>query len=560
MRKPLLHFALVIVTLCALLSTPGLAQRSSSSSLPRPKLVVGIVVDQMRWDYLYRYSDRYQKDGFKRMLKEGFSAENTSINYVPTVTAIGHASIYTGSVPSIHGIAGNNFIDAKTGAMMYCTGDDQVQSVGTDSKAGQMSPRNLLADTITDELKLATNFRAKVIGVALKDRGSILPAGHAADAAYWFDAESGNWITSSWYMQKLPAWVDQFNRQNLVQQYMSRGWSTLYPLATYRQSTSDNNDYEGKFAGTNAPTFPVNTAKLYAEYGAGMIRNTPFGNSFTLDMARAAIKNEALGKRGVTDFLAVSLSSPDYIGHQFGPNSVEVEDNYLRLDQDLGHFLTYLDKEIGKGQYTIFLSADHGAAHNISFLKDRKLPTGSWNSGAIQKALNAHLQTLFASEKIVSSLMNYQVQFNLKEIKDKSLDFEKVQRETIRFLEQQDGVAYVVAMENARNAAIPAIIRERIINGYNRERSGAIQIILQPGWHSSGAARPTGASHSAWNPYDAHIPLIFMGWGIRRGQTSRATNMTDIAPTLAALLHIQPPNGSIGMPISELLKADFIGH
>jgi arylsulfatase A-like enzyme len=232
----------------------------------------------------------------------------------------------------------------------------------------------------------------------------------------------------------------------------------------------------------------------------------------------------------------------------------------LRLDQDLGHFLTYLDKEIGKGQYTIFLSADHGAAHNISFLKDHKLPTGSWNSGAIQKALNAHLQTLFASEKIVSSLMNYQVQFNLKEIEDKALDFEKVQRETIRFLEQQDGVAYVVAMENAQNAAIPAIIRERIINGYNRERSGAIQIILKPAWHSSGAARPTGASHSAWNAYDAHIPLIFMGWGIKRGQTSRPTNMTDIAPTLAALLHIQPPNGSIGTPISELLKADFIRH
>ncbi len=510
----------------------------------------------MRWDYLYRYFDRYQKNGFKRMLNEGFSAENTNIDYVPTVTAIGHATIYTGSVPSIHGIAGNSFVDNRTGKMMYCTGDDQVQTIGSDSKAGQMSPRNLLASTITDELKLATNFRAKVIGIALKDRGSILPAGHAADAAYWFDASSGNWITSSWYMQKLPPWVEEFNQQNLVQKYMSRGWSTLYPLETYLQSAPDGNDYEGKFAGTDAAIFPVDTAKLHADFGAGMIRSTPFGNSFTLDMARAAIKHESLGKRGVTDFLAVSLSSPDYIGHQFGPNSIEVEDNYLRLDQDLGHFFAYLDKEIGKGQYTVFLSADHGASHNISFLKDHKIPADAWNSGAILKALNAHLQTLFTSEKIVVNLMNYQVQFNLQEIKDKTLDFEKVQRETIRFLEEQEGVAYVVAMENAQNAAIPAVIRERIINGYNRERSGAIQIILKPAWHSGGAARPTGASHSAWNPYDAHIPMVFMGWGIRQGQTSRPTNMTDIAPTLAALLHIQAPNGNIGTPISEALQAE----
>lgn len=561
MKNAIFRFTVVFVALLAALSTPSLAQRRPTSpqkSLPRPKLVVGIVVDQMRWDYLYRYFDRYENNGFKRMLREGFSAENTNINYVPTVTAIGHATIYTGSVPSIHGIAGNNFIDNRTGKMMYCAGDDEVKSVGidVDSKAGQMSPRNLLATTITDELKLATNFRAKVIGVALKDRGSILPAGHAADAAYWFDAASGKWITSSWYMQKLPAWVEQFNQQNLVQKYMKRGWSTLYPLETYGQSAPDGNDYEGKFAGTDAAIFPVDTAKLYDDYGAGLIRSTPFGNSFTLDMARAAIKNEAMGKRGTTDFLAVSLSSPDYIGHQFGPNSVEVEDNYLRLDQDLGQFFSYLDQEIGKGQYTVFLSADHGAAHNISFLKDHKLPAEPWNSGAILKALNAHLQTLFASEKIVSNLMNYQVQFNLLEIKDKALDLEKVQRETIHFLENQDGVAYVVAIADAQNAAIPQVIRERIINGYNRERSGAIQIILKPGWHSSGAARPTGASHSAWNPYDAHIPLVFMGWGIRHGQTSRVTNMTDIAPTLAALLHIQTPNGNIGAPIGEALEME----
>lgn len=545
-----------ILLFILVLSTFGLTQRGiAQEELPRPKLVVGIVVDQMRWDYLYRYYDRYENAGFKRLLKEGFSAENTNIDYIPTVTAIGHTTIYTGSVPSIHGIAGNNFILNSTGQTRYCTGDESVTTVGGNlSKAGQMSPLNLLTTTIADELKLATNFRSKVIGIALKDRGSILPAGHAADAAYWFDAESGNWITSTWYMEELPEWVELFNQEKRVEKYLQQGWNTLYPLESYRQSAPDNNEYERKFAGTDAPTFPVDTKNLYEEHGAKMILSTPYGNSFTFDMAKAAIRNEALGKRDVTDFLALSFSSPDYIGHQFGPNSVEVEDMYLRLDRELGEFLAHLDQEVGKGQYTVFLSADHGAAHNISFLQDHKIPASSWGGGGVQKGLNTHLQTLFETEGLVLSLMNYQVHFNHQAVHEKKLDLEEIKRATIHFLEGQEGISYAVDMEKAQTAAIPALLRERIINGYHRERSGEVQIILNSAWHNSGAARPTGATHSAWNPYDAHIPLVFMGWGVRSGKTARPTKMTDIAPTLAALLRIQQPNGSIGTPISEVLK------
>lgn len=549
--------AWLVVVLCLSACLPSQAQRQTAQEkLSRPKLVVGIVADQMRWDYLYRYSDRYGNGGFKRMLREGFSAENTNIDYLPTVTAIGHTTLYTGSVPSIHGIAGNNFFNNRTGEMMYCAGDDQVQTVGSDSKAGQMSPRNLLAGTITDELKLATNFRAKVIGVALKDRGSILPAGHVADAAYWFDAQSGGWISSTWYMQKLPAWVVQFNREQTVDKYLKDGWNTLYPLASYRQSSPDRNEFEGKFAGTDAATFPIDTAKLYKQGGAGIIRSTPFGNTYTLDMAKAAVKNEAMGQRDVTDFLAVSLSSPDYVGHQFGPNAIETEDMYLRLDRDLAAFFEYLDQEVGKGQYTVFLSADHGAAHNVTFMKDHKMPAGTLNSGAIQKALDSLLQEQFGQERLVMSLMNYQVSFNNKLIAEKKLDFAGIKQATVRFLETQEGVAYAVDMETVQTASIPAVLRERITNGYNRARSGAVQIVLQPAWYSSGSPRPTGTTHSSWNPYDAHVPLVFMGWGIKPGQTSRPVNMTDVAPTLAALLKIQQPNGSIGAPVIEALKAE----
>jgi len=557
MKKYFNYSFFAIAILLISISSFSYAQNKSSGKsgeLSRPKLVVGIVVDQMRWDYLYRYYDRYSNDGFKRLITQGFNANNTNIDYVPTVTAIGHTTIYTGSVPSIHGIAGNDFIINATGKTMYCTEDKTVTTVGSTSSAGEMSPKNMLTSTITDELQLATNFRSKVIGVAIKDRGSILPAGHAADAAYWFDGESGNFITSTYYMEKLPKWVDEFNKKNLVEKYLKQGWTTLYPINTYVQSSADDNKYEGKFKGAEKPTFPVNTAELYKTSGPGAIRSTPYGNTLSIDMAKAAIENENLGKNVVTDFLALSLSSTDYIGHQFGPNAIEIEDTYLRLDKELGDFFNYLDKKFGADEYTVFISADHGGAHNVNFLKDNKIPANPWATGKLLNELNKNLQARFGEEKIMLSLMNYQGHLNHKVISEKGLDVEAIKSASIDFLKKQDGVNYVVDMEKVLSSSIPKLIRERIVNGYNYLRSGEIQVILNPGWYSSGSENPTGTSHSAWNPYDSHIPLIFMGWGVKQGKTSRPTHMTDIAPTLAALLNIQQPNGSIGEPILEALK------
>jgi len=528
----------------------------TNTSLPRPKLVVGIVVDQMRWDYLYRYYDRYQDNGFKRLLNEGFTCENTQVDYIPTFTGPGHTCIYTGSVPAIHGIAGNDFIIQATGKSMYCTEDTSVQAVGSTSKAGQMSPRNLLTTTVTDELKLATNFRSKVIGIALKDRGGILPAGHTADAAYWFDDKTGNWITSTYYMKDLPQWVKDFNDQKLAENYLKQDWTPLYPISTYLQSTPDDNKYEGKFKGTDAPTLPVKTSALY-KGNLGLIRSTPFGNTITLDLAVAAINAEQLGQHPVTDFLAVSLSSTDYIGHQFGINAVEVEDTYLRLDRELATFLTYLDAKVGKGNYTVFLTADHGAAHNTAFLNDHQIPAGVWDDGVVLKELNAFLMDKYKTGELVRSLANYQVNLNYHTIEYLHLDKEELKKDCIKFLEKDPAVAFVVDMRKAQTADVPEALRNRIVNGYNIERSGEIQIILKPAWftgHGSGDSGPTGTTHGTWNPYDNHIPLVFMGWGIKHGSIVRETHMTDIAATVAALLHIQAPNGSIGHPISEVLK------
>ncbi|QIK60451.1 alkaline phosphatase family protein [Dysgonomonas sp. HDW5A] len=530
------------------------AQSGNQSQLNRPKLVVGIVVDQMRWDYLYRYYDRYSNTGFKRMLNEGFTCENTMLNYVPSYTAIGHSTIYTGSVPAIHGIAGNNFIVQATGQSLYCTQDDNVQSVGTKDKnatAGKMSPFNLKASTVTDELKLATNFRSKVVGVSIKDRGSILPAGHAANAAYWFDGESGNWITSTWYMTDLPKWLKDFNNKDMAKKYLDQNWNTLYPIDTYVQSTNDDNIYEETYKGIDKVKFPIKTSDLVKKNGLGLIRSTPYGNTLTLDVAKLVIENEQMGNNQVTDFLAVSLSSPDYIGHQFGPNSVKVEDNYLRLDKDLSDFFAYLDQKVGKGNYIVFLTADHGGAHNGQFLKDNKIPAGNWNTKTINEGLNKFLSGKFGADNLVLSLNNYQVNYNYKQISS-SIDMDDLREATIQYMQKVEGVAYVVETAKVSEATIPAVIKEKIVNGYNRDLCGEIQIILKPGWYSDSDLK--GATHGTWNPYDAHIPLVFMGWGIKHGSSNTEVYMTDIAPTVAALLHIQMPNGAIGKPIVDLWK------
>jgi predicted AlkP superfamily pyrophosphatase or phosphodiesterase len=527
---------------------------AKSTDVPRPKLVVGIMVDQMRWDYLYRFYERYGNGGFKRMLNEGFSCENAYINYVPSVTGIGHTTVYTGSVPAIHGITGNDWIIQATGKSMYCAADSTVSTVGSNSEsAGKMSPKNMLVTSMTDELRLATNFRSKVISIASKDRGAILPGGHTANAAYWYDGGSGNWITSTYYMKTLPSWVSKFNDQKYPEKYLKQDWNTLYPINTYLQSTKDDVPYEGRFAGMSSSTLPVKTSEMLSG-GLGIITSTPYGSSLTLDLAKAAVDNEGLGADAITDFLAISVSSPDYIGHQFGPNSIEVEDTYLRLDRDLATLFNHLDTKVGKGNYTVFLSADHAVQHNSGFLADNKINTGVFESSTVLKQLNSALEAEFKVKDIAKSFSNYAVSLNYTAIAAGKLSESAIKNSSIEFLKKQKGVAFAIDIANAQNSTIPAIYKEKIINGYHPERSGVIQIILEPAWYSGSSQRSTGATHGTMNPADTHIPMVFMGWGIKQGKTNNSYNMTDIAPTISGLLHIQEPNGNIGKAVNEALK------
>ncbi len=537
----------VLTFLMVAFSVSSQTNKTENNTVQRPKLVVGIVIDQMRWDFLYRYYDRYGAGGFKRLMNEGFSNENAMIPYTPTYTAAGHACVYTGSVPAVHGIMGNYWYSKVLGRNVYCTEDSTVQSVGTTSTAGKMSPVNMWTTTITDELRLATNFQSKVIGIAFKDRGSILPAGQSANAAYWFDDLTGGFISSTYYMNDLPKWVKDFNDKKLPDQFLQNNWNTLYPINSYKQSTGDTMRYESAVPGEDNG-FPHNTAAI-TKNKYNSFRYTPFANTFTFEMAKAALESEKMGKTANTDFLALSFSTPDYIGHEFGPNSIEIEDTYLRLDADLASFLTHLDKIIGKEQYTVFLTADHGVAHVPGFLKDNKIPAGTFDDAEIAKQLNVQLEKAFNLKNVVSKIINYQVYFNDAVVTEQNR--KNIIDASLQYLLKYDFIANAFELKNVLSTPVPEKLRNMMANGFNVKLSGDIQFNYKPHWYDGWSK---GTSHGVWYAYDAHIPLLWYGWGIKKGKSNKEVYMTDIAPTIAALLKIQMPSGCIGEPIEEVMR------
>ncbi len=526
----------VLLVFLGILSFSALAQK-------KPALVVGIVVDQMRYEYLNKFYDRYSDKGFKRLIKEGINCTDNHYNYAPTVTAAGHASVYTGTVPAVHGIVGNDWIEVANGKKMYCVDDSTVQTVGSKSKAGLMSPKNMFTSTITDQLKMAQNYKSKTIAIALKDRGSILPGGHTADAAYWYDSADGYWITSSFYTKELPTWVQKFNLEGRPQKYINQGWNTLYPIATYTRSSEDDSPYESKLSGEKAPVFPHD---LKGGNALEVLRSTPYGNNLTKDFAIKAIEEEHLGKNGTIDFLAISFSSTDYVGHSFGPQSIELEDTYLRLDQDIADILTHLDAKLGKNQYLVFLTADHAVAEIPSYIKSKRLPGGSFDNGKALNEAKAALKQEFGDVELMAGADNYQIYLNHANLERLHISKEAVAKVLEKSFKNQAGFAELVDMRAAGSSPIPALYREMIINGYNQSRSGDFMYLLKPQWFSG---YKTGTSHSTVYAYDTHVPLLFFGWNVAHKEINQRTHISDIASTLANWLKINEPSGSIGKVI-----------
>ncbi|UYZ61906.1 alkaline phosphatase PafA [Hymenobacter weizhouensis] len=562
---------LSLLLAAATLALPAAAQKAAKP-LNRPKLVVGIVVDQMRYDYLYRYWNKYGPGGFRRLLGEGFSYENAHYNYVPTYTGPGHASIYTGTTPSVHGIIGNNWLVREAGKGTYVTEDNTVQAVGGTAAAGQQSPRHMLTSTITDELRLATNFQSKVIGVCIKDRGSILPAGHSANAAYWYDGANGAFISSTFYMAALPEWARKFNAENRAARYLDKPWETLLPISQYTESTADDAPWEATFKGEAKPVFPHDlpalsgglptaarqnleaTGEKAPARNLDLIRSTPFGNSLTLDFALEALRAEQLGQRGTTDFLALSFSSTDYVGHQFGVNAIETEDTYLRLDRDLERLFTYLDKTLGRRQVLVFLSADHGAAHSPDFLRSQRIPAGSVGPRLLRDSLQQALVRRHGPGPWVLSYENQQVYLNRPLLQQKKLDLRTFQDEVADIMLNYAGVTRAITADDLQKSHWESGMLMYLENGYFPKRSGDVLIVLEPGWLESYQYPVNkGTTHGSAGNYDTHVPVVFWGWGVKAGKSSAPAKITDIAPTLARWLHIQEPDGCTGQPLAEVL-------
>lgn len=522
-----------------------------NSFAQKPKLVVGIVVDQMRYDYLYRFSEKYGNGGFNRLMKDGFNCKNTQYNYVPTYTGPGHASIYTGTTPAIHGIVANEWFDKKAKKEVYCTDDKNTKSVGTESKAGLMSPINLETTTVGDEIKIASLSKAKVISVALKDRSSILPAGHAADGAYWFDGSTGNFITSTFYRKDLPKWLVDFNAKKLSQKYLEKDWNTLLPLDKYTESLPDDNAFEKAPNKKEKPVFPYDFTKQLEKNNFEIIRATPFGNSITKDLSMAVIEGEGLGTDNVCDMLCVSFSSTDYVGHSFGPKSIELEDVYIRLDKDLEEFFTYLDTKIGKGNYILFLTADHGASEVPAYLQSLKINAGYVDGKAIKKRLKAELYREYG-DSLVIEYINQQVYLNDSMITLKKLDKYIIEKFCMKFLLFLPEVSDVICGEQLLTEPQTDILLKGFVQrGFNNKRSGDVLVSYKPGFIDYDK---TGTTHGSSFSYDTHVPLLFYGNGINTGNSLRPVYITDIASTICQLLNIPYTNGNIGNPIYEVIK------
>lgn len=522
----------------------------------RPKLVVGIVVDQMRPDYIIRYWNKLGNAGFKRILKEGFNCRNTQYNYAPTYTGPGHASIYTGTTPSMHGIAGNDWFDVAANDTVYCASDEKVTAVGGEGREGMMSPSRLLTTTITDQLQLSTQMKAKVVGISLKDRGAILPAGRSADAAYWFDGKTGNWISSTWYMNSLPKWAQDFNERKWSDEYLSQPWKTVLPINYYTESDSDDSPYEALFRGETKPVFPHDLPALRGT-SFDLLRRTPFGNTLTKDFGLAAILGEQLGADSITDFLCLSFSSTDYVGHQYGPNAIETEDTYIRLDRDMADLLTFLDNRIGKGKYLVYLTADHACMENPKHMMDHKIHAGFVPSAGIEDSLRSLLTRTYGHPEYIRCFLNDQVYLHEDKILADKNDICAIEATIARYAKDHiQGVYLGLTSCDLETESYDDLIRQRIQNGHYHGRSGNVWLVYAPGWTERlfGGDGTQGTTHGSPYAYDAHVPLYWFGWNIPAGSTTDLVNITDIAPTLSFLLNITLPNGCTGNKIDALVK------
>mgnify|MGYP000618866448 FL=1 len=433
---------------------------------------------------------------------------------------------------------------------VYCTTDKAYTPVGAAAKYGQVSPHNMKVTTLADQNRLFTQMKGKTIGVSIKDRGAVFPSGHTANGAYWFEGLSeAKWMTSSYYMDTLPQWVQDFNAPTKISSYLQT-WNTLYDISLYDESGPDLSDYEEGFKGKLTTEFPYDlSALMELNEGYDIIKSTPFGNTMITDFAMAAVDGENLGTDNFTDFLTVSYSSTDYIGHDFGVNSVELQDAYLRLDLELERLLNCLDVKVGAGNYTLFLTSDHGAADVPSYLTDIHMPSGYVPENSFA-SLYLSLKKKYGVSDLVKKISNNQVFLNQERIAALKINLEDVQKFVVNQIISYPHIKKAYTATTMQTHYFKDGMEKMLQNGYHQKLSGDVLYTLESGVISYG---PKGTTHGSGYNYDTHVPLLFYGNGIQPGKTYDRTSVTDIAPTISALLGIAFPSGATGSVIAKVI-------
>ena len=518
-----------------------------------PRLIVGIVIEQMRNDYISRFWDKFGEGGFKRLINEGTWCRQASFNHFYTQTAPGYATIYTGSMPASHGIVSNEWYDRVSNKLMQSITDETAKTVGGSFEAGQYSPRNMFGTTIGDEIKLSNFRQSKVFGISLDPVSAILSAGHMADGAFWYDDENGSWVTSSYYMRDLPNWLIDENKKKLSELYLTKTWDTTFPMQQYTKTLTDENPYEAGIFGRIV--FPYVMSDLARGRSISeryrLLKQTPFGNSLTKDMAIALMVNENLGKDEITDVLTVSFVATEYIGNAFGTLSVELEDAFLKLDQDLEHFLQFIDDFVGRQNTLIFVTSNHGAAQTPAYLADSKAPVGTFNYNSAFSLLRSYLNALYGSGEWIKGYFGQQLYLNADFIEKSKLKLDDFRNTVAEFLIQFSGVSHTMTATALQNNQYTEGFRSKMQNSYFPRRSGDVFVNLYPGWVEK-SERVT--AHNSAYPYDAQVPLIWYGWKVKRDVIVRPVDMCDVAPTISTMMNIMVPNAATGKVIDELVK------
>jgi predicted AlkP superfamily pyrophosphatase or phosphodiesterase len=499
----------------------ALAAASFLAAAPKkPKLVVAIVIDQFRYDYLTRFRSEYHS-GLERLLTKGAVFTNARYIHFPTVTAVGHSTFLSGATPSLSGIIGNDWFDREEGKTVTSVSDSGTKLLGGSGSTAGSSPHRMLVDTLGDEMKMADEGKSKVIGISLKDRAAILPAGHMANGAYWFDGKTGNFVSSTYYFADLPAWVKTFNSDRPADRYHGATWLTK--------------------------VMPAVGAPLYSAIDA-----SPFANEMIERLAEAAIQAERLGQRDdATDLLAVSFSANDYVGHAVGPDSPEVHDMGPQTDRVLEKLFHALDLKVGVDNWIVVLTADHGVAPIPEVNAQRKMPGGRLPLGIVSKTVEAALEKRYGQGNWIVSNAEHSIYLNRELIAQKGLNSADVDRTAADSARTIPHVFRVYTREQLINGVFPDEVSQRVMNGYFERRGSDVEVLLDPYWIFT----QTGATHGTTFGYDTHVPVIFMGPGIRPGRYDKSIAVNDIAPTLATMLDVETPSGSAGRVLSEMLIA-----